>query len=217
MIEAELASAQARAEESAKDAERLRALLARGTVPQSQVDEAETQLAVARARVAEIEANLAVARLPARPHEIAAAEAAVAKARSGQQAAAWQLEQRMISAPAAGDIFEILRRSGEIAGPQAPILSLLPEGAVLLRLYMPETRIAGIVPGLRLSVNCDGCPQDTSATVTFVADEREFTPPVIYSLENRQKLVYLVEARPDPGAVRLKPGQIVDVRISGAP
>jgi HlyD family secretion protein len=53
--------------------------------------------------------------------------------------------------------------------------------------------------------------------VTYVADSPEFTPPVIYSLENRQKLVYLVEARPDAGAEALKPGQIVDVLPVAAP
>jgi HlyD family secretion protein len=57
------------------------------------------------------------------------------------------------------------------------------------------------------------CPPDTTATVSYVADEPEFTPPVIYSLDNRQKLVFLVEARPDQDAILLKPGQIVDVRL----
>ncbi|HQZ13871.1 MAG TPA: HlyD family secretion protein, partial [Devosia sp.] len=40
-------------------------------------------------------------------------------------------------------------------------------------------------------------------------------PPVIYSLESRQKLVYLVEARPEADATALQPGQIVDVSLAG--
>ena len=35
---------------------------------------------------------------------------------------------------------------------------------------------------------------------------------MIYSLQNRQKLVYLIEARPE-GDAALKPGQIVDVDL----
>lgn len=217
VIEAELASARAQAADAERGAQRLADLVARGAAPQSQLDDAGTRLDVARARVAEIEASLAVARLPARAHVIAAAEAAVAQARAGRDAAAWQLEKRALTAPAAGTVVEILRRAGEIAGPQAPVLSLLPEGAAVLRLYVPEPLIAGVMPGTRLSVNCDGCEPGTTATVTYVADEPEFTPPVIYSLENRQKLVYLVEARPDPGDAALKPGQIVDVRLERAP
>ena len=65
-------------------------------------------------------------------------------------------------------------------------------------------------PGFALGVACDGCPP-LSAVVTHVADEAEFTPPVIYSRDARQKLVYRVEARPE-GEAELKPGQIVEVR-----
>lgn len=211
VIEASLASARAQEAEAQTEASRLRQLLERGAVAQAQIDEAETRLDVARARVAEIEANLDVARLPARAHVIAEAEAAVTQATAARDAAAWQLDQRTLEAPAAGTVFELLRREGEIAGPQAPVLTFLPDGAVLLRLYVSEPDVARIAPGDRLHVTCDGCPPDLSATITFVSDEAEFTPPVIYSVESRQKLVYLVEARPEPGAGTLKPGQIVDV------
>lgn len=217
VIRAALASARAQEREAETEAERQLDLRDRGVVPQSQVDAAQTRLDVARAQVAEIEANLAVARLPARPHQIAAAEAAVAQAQARRDAAAWQLDQRELTAPAAGLVFEILRQEGEIAGPQAPVLSMLPDGAVKVRLYIPEAHISSISVGTRLSVNCDGCPPGQSATVTYVSNTPEFTPPVIYSLANRQKLVYLVEARPDAGAEALKPGQIVDVALDAAP
>jgi HlyD family secretion protein len=52
--------------------------------------------------------------------------------------------------------------------------------------------------------------------VSYISPEPEFTPPVIYSLETRQKLVYLVEARPEADAQRLQPGQIVDMVLPGA-
>jgi HlyD family secretion protein len=211
-----LQSAVATAEEAAREAERQRDLHARGVAPIRQVEIAQTALDVARARVREIESNLDVARLPAREHEIAAAEAGVDRARAAREAARWRLGQRSVAAPAAGRITDILRRAGEIGGPAAPVLEMLPDGAAVLRLYVPEAAIAGIGPGDRLAVGCDGCPDGLTATVTWVADGPEFTPPVIYSLENRQKLVFMVEARPDPGAEMLKPGQIVDVRRAAA-
>ncbi len=65
-----------------------------------------------------------------------------------------------------------------------------------------------------IDVRCDGCPDGLTATISHVADSPEFTPPVIYSIENRQKLVYRVEALPDPGADLLRPGQIVDVSLA---
>jgi HlyD family secretion protein len=63
-------------------------------------------------------------------------------------------------------------------------------------------------------VACDSCGVPISATISFIADRAEFTPPVLYSKENRAKLVYLVEARPAPDiAARLNPGQPVDVTL----
>jgi len=88
---------------------------------------------------------------------------------------------------------------------------MLPDGAVKLKVYLPEPAFHTVKVGDRLAVHCDGCPDGLTARVSYVSPEPEFTPPVIYSLETRQKLVYLVEARPEDGAERLQPGQIVDV------
>jgi len=212
VIEASLASARAQEAEYDRTAKRIATLVARGAATETQREDAQTALSVASAQVAEIEANLAVAKLPARAAEIAAAEAAVRSGESDLEQAKWALEKRSLTAPAAGVISDIIRMPGEIAGPTAPVLSMLPDGAVKLRLYVPEARVAQIAPGTRLSVHCDGCAEGLEAAVTYVADGPEFTPPVIYSLQNRQKLVYLVEARP-LAATALKPGQIVDVDL----
>ncbi|WP_068117066.1 HlyD family secretion protein [Tropicimonas marinistellae] len=217
VIEASLASARAEAAEAEREAERLEGLAARGISPSAEAEDARTRVDVAKAKIAEVEANLAVAKLPARPHEIDAAQAAVAQASAGVDAAEWQLERRTLTAPAGGAIHEILRTDGEIAGPQAPVLSMLPDGAVLLRLYVPQSEVSRLSIGSTLDVNCDGCPEGQTAQVTYVADGPEFTPPVIYSLDNRQKLVFLVEARPDAASHWLKPGQIVDVRLTENP
>ena len=106
----------------------------------------------------------------------------------------------------------MIRTPGDTAGPSAPVLSVLPDGAVKLKLFVPEDRLR--VDRARrtvLAVHCDGCPAGLMARVSYVSPDPEFTPPVIYSLETRQKLVYLVEARPDGDASTLQPGQIVDV------
>jgi HlyD family secretion protein len=50
-----------------------------------------------------------------------------------------------------------------------------------------------------------------TARVSYVSPTAEFTPPVIYSIESRAKLVYLVEAVPEERPERLHPGQPVDV------
>ena len=214
VLEAALNSATVQAAERERTVQRLADLVRRGTIAQSAYDDAVSARDIAKASVAQAEANLSVAKLPARAGQIEAAQAAVAQGRAAVEAAQWKLEQRALVAPAAGSVTDIIRNPGELAGPQAPVLSLLPDGAVKLRVYLGEPDMAHVRLGSHLRITCDGCKEAMGAEVSYVANEPEFTPPVIYSLENRQKLVFLVEARPDATAASLKPGQIVDVFLA---
>lgn len=214
-ITAALRSAQAQADEAERVRQRQADLLKQGISTQATYDSASTAVELAQARVAELDANLAVARLPARTNEIKAAQAAVEQAEAVLESAEWRLSKRTLSVPLAGVVSDIIRNAGEVAGPQAPVLSVLPDGARKLRVYVPEFALSSIHVGSVLVVHCDGCGEGMGATVSYVSADPEFTPPVIYSLENRQKLVYLVEARPDADAWALEPGQIVDVDLQG--
>ena len=215
VIAATLASARVQAEDAERTLARRQDLSKRGFSPQAEHDQAETSRDVARARVRELEANLAVAKLPAREDQIRAGENRVAQARAALDTARWRLSERTITARAAGRITDLVRRPGEVAGPQAPIATLLPDGAVKLKLWVPERAFSRLTLGGSLVVHCDGCAGDLTARITHLSAEPEFTPPVIYSLETRQKLVHLVEARPEGAASRLQPGQIVDVALPG--
>ncbi len=214
VTEASLASARVRLREAERTAERQTSLAGDGVISRAMLDSDIAARDMAAAAVAELEAQLAVARLPARPQVVAAAESRLAAAEAARDQAAWRLDRRTLTAPAAGMISEVFHRAGEIAGPTAPILSLLPDGAVRLVVYVGEPDVAGLASGGTLDVRCDGCPDGLTATISNVADSPEFTPPVIYSVENRQKLVYRVEALPDAGADILRPGQIVDVSLA---
>jgi HlyD family secretion protein len=214
VIEANLAAANAQAVEANRTRDRITSLAARGAATNSQKDDAITAAQIAAAKVAQTAAELAVARLPSRPQAIAQAEALVRAANAALSRAVWNHEQRTLTLSQPVTVFDVIRHEGEIAGPTAPILSVLGDGAVKLRLYVPETAISRIRIGETLEVACDGCRDDLTARITYIAGEPEFTPPVIYSLQNRQKLVYLIEARPTKGS-SLKPGQIVDVALPG--
>lgn len=212
VIEANLASARVQAEEAGRARDRAIQLAERGVINDAQRDDAETAAEVAKARVAQVAAELAVARLPARPQALAQARAAIDATRASREKAQWRLDQRALSLPQPVTIVDVIRQEGEIAGPSAPVLSALADGAVKLRLYIPEDSYARIAVGDRLNVQCDNCAPGLTARISYVSDEPEFTPPVIYSLQNRQKLVYLIEARPE-GEHALKPGQIVNVTL----
>jgi len=108
-----------------------------------------------------------------------------------------------------------LYRPGEWVAAGSPVVSLLPPGNVKIRFYVPEPALATLRRGAAVSVRCDGCSAPIAARVAFIAPQAEYTPPVIYSRENRSKLVFLVEARPDVPNAALHPGLPVEVSLEG--
>ena len=65
-------------------------------------------------------------------------------------------------------------------------------------------------------IHCDGCRDDLFARVRFISAQAEFTPPVIYSLEERARLVFRIEAIPEhPEDVRI--GQPATVALQNSP
>ncbi len=214
VLEASLQSALAEQAEAARVLTRQSDLLERGTATRADYDRAQTATQTADAAVGQAKANLDVARLPARPETIKAAENQVAMAKAELEQAKWRLSKRVLLAPSPGRIDDVIRDPGDIASPSAPVISMLPDGAVKLKVYVPEESFSSVKVGGKLAVRCDGCPEGLTARISYVSPDPEFTPPVIYSLETRQKLVYLVEARPEDPNSPLQPGQIVDVDLA---
>ena len=213
VLKAEVDMARAQAADARRKYDRASDLFKRGAGTQADYDTASTTLEAANAQVGQAEANLAVGGLPARPETIKAADNQVKQAQSTLEQAQWRLSKRVLTAPSPGRVNDVIRNPGDTAGPTAPVISVLPDGAVKLSVYIPETAFSSVKVGTLLGVHCDGCGPEVKARVSYVSPDPEFTPPVIYSLENRQKLVYLVEARPEGDASALQPGQIVDVDL----
>lgn len=127
-------------------------------------------------------------------------------------AAQTRLVRRKLFSPVNGTIQDIYFRPGEYVTAGKPVLSILAPHNIKIRFFVPQTALPQISLGQAVNVHCDGCKAEVPARVTFISRTAEFTPPVIYSLEERSKLVYLVEARTGaPGDLRV--GQPVDVRI----
>jgi HlyD family secretion protein len=140
------------------------------------------------------------------------AESALRTAEARLNSSQTRLARRKVSSPATGVVQQIYFRQGEMVPAGRPVLALLPPENIKLRFFLPETTVAKVAIGDSVNVSCDACPSDLKARVSFIAQSAEFTPPVIYSLEERSKLVYLVEARPEkPAALRV--GQPVSVRL----
>jgi HlyD family secretion protein len=124
-----------------------------------------------------------------------------------------RLARRIGYAPIAGTLQQIYFREGETVPAQRPVLSIMPPGNMKVRFYIPEADLPKLAIGDEVRISCDNCSSDLTARIYFLATSAEYTPPVIYSLDERNKLVYLVQARPSrPDALRV--GQPISVLLN---
>jgi len=124
-----------------------------------------------------------------------------------------RLARRSGFAPINGTIQQIYFREGEMVPERRPVLSIMPPGNMKIRFFVPESELPKLAIGDEVKVTCDSCSADLTAKIYFIATMAEYTPPVIYSLDERNKLVYLIQARPSrPDALRV--GQPISVYLN---
>lgn len=215
VLAANLSSARATFQNAEDNYRRQLQLRQNGNVAQSVVDTAQTTMTTASAQVDAAERQLEVARLPARSDQIDAAERNVTALAADLDQAKTALTRRTLSAPAAGYVEETYYEPGELVAAGQPVVSLLPDTNRKVRFFVPENTLAKVNIGSPVSVSCDGCPTGMTAKVEFVSSSAEFAPPIIYSKDSRDKLVFRVDARPQGNASALKVGQPLDVTIGG--
>ena len=160
----------------------------------------------------EAEARVAALRrtADARRAQVEAARAQVAEAQGGQREVQIRVGQLSPQAPAPARVEEVFFQPGEWVPANQPVVSLLPDERVKVRFYVPEQQVARYRPGTRVRFACDGCPAGLDATIRYVSPRPEFTPPIIFSRDSRDRLVFMVEASP-ARAASLQPGLPVDV------
>jgi HlyD family secretion protein len=176
---------------------RTQQLFDRGLAPQAQLDQARAALAATQAAVTQLEAQLRVAELPARGAQQIAAEANLAAAKADAARAEADLADRTIMAPVDGRVERLYFDAGEMAGAGTPVLSIAAAGSLKVKFYLSEADRGAFKRGDSVSVSCDGCGAGLTASVSYFASDPQFTPPIIYSRDERNRLVFLVEATMD--------------------
>ncbi|WP_309604770.1 HlyD family efflux transporter periplasmic adaptor subunit [Phenylobacterium sp.] len=214
VLDANIAAAQARAGDAAAKLRRVSTLAAKGYESKAALDDAKAASQAAEAQVRAARKQRDAAALGAREDQIRAADARTGEAEAGFAGAAARLSDVAPTAPRAARVEEVFFQQGEWAPANQPILSLLPDARIKLRFFVPQASLSAYRVGGVVRFSCDGCARGLTATIAYISPRPEFTPPVIYSREARDRLVYLAEARP---SARLNPGQPVDVEPLGEP
>lgn len=145
---------------------------------------------------------------------LGAQHATAARQRAVEQAQ-WRFQQKEQTAPGDSLVYDTYFRPGEWVPPGTPIIALLPPEAMKVRFFVPAADLGKLAIGAPLEVRMDGLPDPLPGRVSFVSPQAEYTLPIIYSRENRGKLVFLVEGSLAPEyARRLHPGAPIEVRLA---
>ena len=214
LIESQLKQAQAGEDLANQNLARQEKLLDQGFISKATVDDAKLNLKLASAKVAEIQASLEVANLPSRWDARQANQANAQAAQKVVEQNVWREAQKHVNAAVTAAVADVFFRAGEWVGAGQPVVSLLPAENIKIRFYVEEATLPRIQVGQAVQIHCDGCAKDIEAKISRLSTQAEYTPPVIYSNEQRAKLVYMVEARPAPAdAVLFRSGQPVQVTL----
>jgi HlyD family secretion protein len=185
-------------------------LFDKGLEPQAKLDQDKATVKSAQAAVDQLQAQLKVQTLPARDAQQIAAEANYAAAKADAAAAKAALDTRTVTAPEDGRIERIFFKPGEVANAGTPVMSLSGAGAMKVLFYVSEADRQLFALGDTVSVSCDGCPSGLTASISHFASDPQFTPPIIYSRDERNRLVFETEAvLADQNGIR--PGQPVSI------
>jgi HlyD family secretion protein len=214
-LEAQIKQARAALDYSAAELERQEKLnRVAGAGSADDLDKARATHDEDTARLAEMEADLETARLGARDDVVVALEANLRALEAAQARSEWELGQKRQAAPQAGVIFDTLYRQGEWVEAGRPVVVLLPPQNIKVRAFVPESVVGALHQGDHMTVHVDGVTNSITGKINFISPQAEYTPPVIYSDENRGKLVFMIEAVFDPEtAAQLHPGQPVEVQL----
>ena len=169
-------------------------------------------VALAGARLASTKARLDQARADPSQEQLELAQSQIDTAGAALQVLETQLQKMVIIAPIDGIVLERLVEPGEVALPSAPLLTLARLDDLTITVYVPEDRYGEIKLGQPALVVVDSFPGETfSAMVTHIADQAEFTPRNVQTVEGRSSTVFAIKLAIENPNGQLKPGMPADV------
>ena len=110
-------------------------------------------------------------------------------------------------------MFDTLYQQGEFVPAGQPVISLLPPANIRAVFSCREPELAFVAARHTVSITFNGAPHPVAAHVTYVAPQAEYSPPELYNRDNRERLLFMIEATPDETPELIHPGQPLDVRV----
>lgn len=196
--EAMVAQRAAELDAAQRRARRITELASRGASSQQEADDAAAvvngataALSAARAQVAASEAAITTAR-----SQINSAQSAVAAAQAAVSRLQTEVDDSRLLAPRAGRVQYIVARQGEVLGAGGRVLNLIDVTDVYMTFFLPTAIVGRLELGSEVRIVLDAAPEYViPATLSFIADEAQFTPKTVETESEREKLMFRVRAQ----------------------
>ncbi|HEY69798.1 MAG TPA: HlyD family efflux transporter periplasmic adaptor subunit [Anaerolineae bacterium] len=180
--------------------------------PDAELHLAQTAVAIAEAELQLAQAEFDRVQAGASEGEIAVAQAQLAEAEANLALIDLQIERMTLRAPVDGVVGQVLVNVGEIAKAGGPLIQVIDRSDLRLTVYVPETQVARLAVGDSVVVTVDAYPDDSwDGNIARIADQAQFTPSNVQTVEERVKLVFAVEITVEDESGRLKSGMPADV------
>jgi HlyD family secretion protein len=211
---ARLAAARAAAERDEKELTRVRELVDRRLVAQSQLDQALAARNASQAAVREAQAGLTALLRGNRIEDVEEGRAALAASESALRAIELADARLVVRATRNGVIDALPYEIGERPPAGSPVVIMLADTPAFARIYVPEPRRARVVPGVKAQVAVDGIEEPLPGVVRWVAHDAAFTPYFALTQRDRSRLSFLAEVEiTDARARDLPSGVPVEVTL----
>jgi multidrug efflux pump subunit AcrA (membrane-fusion protein) len=123
-----------------------------------------------------------------------------------------QMKKLTVYAPMDGVVLARNADPGEFVQPGASAITMANLGDLTITVYVPEDRYGEVSLGQEVSVTVDSFPDKTfKAVVSYIADQAEFTPRNVQTVEGRSATVYAVKLKVSDPESALKLGMPADV------
>jgi multidrug resistance efflux pump len=239
--QARLAAAQAAVDNAKLVDDRAHKLLATQAIAQSESDSADSALraatgerdaqqkvldelvagqrpedkAQAAARAAEATASAKLVEAGARVEDIKAAQAQVDAATARVQELDVAIGELVIRAPAAARVEALDLRPGDILAPNAPAATLLEDGQLYVRIYVPETEIGRVQVGETVPIAVDSFPGTQFAgKVEHIDVVGEYSPRNLQTADERADQVFAMRVGLVEGKDVLRAGMAAEIQVA---
>jgi HlyD family secretion protein len=127
----------------------------------------------------------------------------------------WQVTRKENFATEHGIIFDTYYTKGEFVQTGYPVLSLITKNNIKAIFFVPEEKLSQLRLNEQVKITTDKTPDFATGHIIYISNIAEYTPPIIYSREERQRLVFRVEAKIDsPDLEKIHLGQPVTLELA---